>query len=194
MMRKMELDYETTRVREKIVNSHVLTCIYRSEPLEFEHDVDENFLNDIVRPRISSYLKDGLKLNMAVPNDLGWSDEERDCSSSHEPLLGSSLGWSIETEKLAGKDHFIAVCDYCARDFVIGDIIFDPVKLHQRWCPVLDINEDDGVPLWKLIYSCLTPTRQRRASTPATLKKVESAKRVLERSLSVISKEVPIEM
>ncbi|PIO65611.1 hypothetical protein TELCIR_12702 [Teladorsagia circumcincta] len=183
------------RVREKIVSSHVLTCIYRSEPLEFKHYVDENFLNDVVRPRIASYQRDGLRLNMTIPNDtVACSDAGTECSSSREALIGSSLGWSIETEKLAGKEHFVAVCDYCARDFVLGDIVFDPVKVHQRWCPVLDVNEDDGVPMWKLIYSRIAPSRQQRASPAATIKQVESAKRVLERSLSIISRETPVDL
>ncbi|VDO41106.1 unnamed protein product [Haemonchus placei] len=178
------------RVREKIVNSHVLTCIYRSEPLQFKHDVDEDFLNDVVRPRISSYRRDGLKLNMVIPSDLNLTDEEKECSSSHEAVIGSSLGWSIVTEKLAGKEYFVAVCDYCARDFLLGDVAFDPVKVHQRWCPVLDVNEDDGLALWRVIYSRITPKKYQRTSSAPTLQEAESAKRVLERSLSVISREV----
>ncbi|KIH42814.1 hypothetical protein ANCDUO_27196 [Ancylostoma duodenale] len=38
---------------------------------------------------------------------------------------------------------------------------FDPVKTHQRWCPVLDVNPDDGVPLWKLIYNRVSPDRKQ---------------------------------
>ncbi|KAK6034840.1 hypothetical protein COOONC_27654 [Cooperia oncophora] len=98
---------------------------------------------------------------MSIPDDVSRSEAETESPLSHEALIASSLGWSVETEKLAGKEHFVAVCDYCARDFVLGDIVFDPVKRHQRWCPVLDVNEDDGVPLWRLIYSRLAPVRQQ---------------------------------
>lgn len=39
--------------------------------------------------------------------------------------------------------------------------VFDPVRTHQRWCPVLDVNPDDGVPLWKLIYHQVSPVREQ---------------------------------
>lgn len=54
------------RIRNNIVHSHVLTCIYRSQPLEFKHDVDENFLKEVVQARISTYNADGLKLSMVI--------------------------------------------------------------------------------------------------------------------------------
>ncbi|CAJ0601047.1 unnamed protein product [Cylicocyclus nassatus] len=174
------------RIRDNIVNSHVLTCIYRSKPLEFKHDVDETFLNDVVRPRISSYNVEGLKLNMIIPDALAWTKLESKCPQSLEPYIGASLGWSLGTEKLGSKTQYVAVCDYCARDYVLGYTPFDPVKTHQRWCPVLDVNPDDNVALWQLIYNRVSPVKKQRI-TPATTRDVESAKRALDHSLSVVS-------
>ncbi|KAK6749916.1 hypothetical protein RB195_002120 [Necator americanus] len=176
------------RIRENIVNSHVLTCLYRSKPLEFKHDVDETFLNDIVRPKISTFNVEGLKMNMVVPDDLVWRTSETKCPESQEPFIGASLGWSIETEKIGGQKLYVAVCDYCARDFVLGYEVFDPVKTHKRWCPVMDVNPDDGVPLWKLILERVSPTTKQRTK-PVTIKDVESAKRALDHSLSIVSRE-----
>lgn len=173
------------RIRNQIVSSHVLTCIYRSKPLEFKHDADENFLEAVVRPRVSSYSRDALQLNMIVPECVASSVAASESPSSQEAILASSLGWSIETEKLAGKDHFVAVCDYCARSFLLGGTPFDPVKRHQRWCPILDVNDDDGVALWRLIYQRMAPAKEQKTWT--AFRQVASAKRVLNRSLSSIS-------
>ncbi|CAJ0603378.1 unnamed protein product [Cylicocyclus nassatus] len=83
------------RIRDNIVNSHVLTCIYRPKPLEYKHDVDETLFNKVVRPRISSYNVEGSKLNMMAPNALTWTKLESKCPQSLEPYIESSLGWSL---------------------------------------------------------------------------------------------------
>ncbi|WKY05139.1 hypothetical protein Q1695_005842 [Nippostrongylus brasiliensis] len=181
------------RVRSQIISAHVLTCIYRSKPLEFKHDVDENFLRDIVRPRASTYNNGNLKLDTIIPDDIVWSAGGDESSLSKEAELCSSLGWSIEVEKLAGKEHYVAVCDYCARSFMTGRAAFNPLKWHQKWCPVLDVNADDGIPLWKLIYRQMTAVKQQQRTSTSTIKEVESAKRVLDRSLSIISREMVAE-
>ncbi|EYB92635.1 hypothetical protein Y032_0191g1288 [Ancylostoma ceylanicum] len=178
------------RIRHNIINSHVLTCIYRSQPLEFKHDVDEHFLNEIVRPRVSTYNAEGIKLSMIIPDELTSETAQTKCLQSRQPFIGASLGWSIETEKLGGQKQYVAVCDYCARSFTLGYAAFDPVKTHQRWCPVLDVNPDDGIPVWKLIYNQVSPVRKQRTA-PATTRDVECAKRALDRSLSVVSREIP---
>lgn len=176
------------RVREQILSSHLLTCLYRSKPLDFKHDVDENFLNDVVRPRVSTYDVEGVELKMIVPELVAKNVEAIKLSSGHS-VIGASLGWSIETEKIAGRKQFVAVCEYCARSFVLGYTDFDPVKTHQRWCPLLDLNDDD-VPLWTVIYTRMSPLVHQKTS-PVSTKDVERAKRLLSRSLSVISREIP---
>ncbi|KAJ1352290.1 hypothetical protein KIN20_008591 [Parelaphostrongylus tenuis] len=174
------------RIREQILSSHLLTCLYRSKPLEFKHDIDEDFLNDVVRPRISTYDVEGLEMKMIVPELVRKNTERVKLSSGHS-VVGASLGWSIETETIAGRKQFVAVCEYCARSFVLGYTDFDPVKTHQRWCPLLDIN-DDGAPLWMVIYMRMSPSMHQKTS-PISIKDVERAKRLLSRSLSVISRE-----
>ncbi|VDM63442.1 unnamed protein product [Angiostrongylus costaricensis] len=178
------------RVRERILSSHLLTCVYRSKLLEYKHDVDANFFNDVLLPRISTYNVEGLALRMTVP-EIVTKIVEGTKLSSGDPVVGASLGWLIETEKIAGRKHFVAVCEYCARSFVLGYTDFDPVKTHQRWCPVLDVNDDD-IPLWVVIYRRMSPSVHQMS--PASRKDVERAKRVLARSLSVISREIPYDL
>ncbi|KHJ89201.1 hypothetical protein OESDEN_10981, partial [Oesophagostomum dentatum] len=120
---------------------------------------------------------------------LAWTTSESKCPQSQDAFIAASLGWTIETETLGGKKQYVAVCDYCARSFMLGFTPFDPVKRHQRWCPVMDVNSDDGIPFWKLIYNCVSPVRKQR-TTPATVRDVECAKRALDRSLSVVSLEL----
>ncbi|KIH52526.1 hypothetical protein ANCDUO_17373 [Ancylostoma duodenale] len=113
------------RIRDNIVNSHVLTCIYRSQPLEFKHDVDEHFLSEVVRPKVSTYDAEGLKLSMSetiqiIPDELTCDTSLTKCLQSRQPFIGASLGWSIETGKLGGQKQYVAVCDYCGRDFTLG--------------------------------------------------------------------------
>ncbi|KJH43900.1 C3HC zinc finger-like protein [Dictyocaulus viviparus] len=175
------------RIRERILGSHVLTCLYRSKPIEFKHDVDESFLNNVLWPRISTYNMDGLVLNMTIPDDVVKYIKETKFSPSQEAVVAASLGWSVEIESIVGQKQFVAVCEYCAKNFILGHIAFDPIKTHRRWCPVLDVNEDSDIPLWTIIYRRITPAVQN-TSSPVTTKEIERAKRTLDRSLSVIAR------
>ncbi|KIH51056.1 hypothetical protein ANCDUO_18860 [Ancylostoma duodenale] len=83
---------------------------------------------NLMRPHTANFLGVGVIIHrLIIPDELTCDTSLTKCLQSRQPFIGASLGWSIETEKLGSQKQYVAVCDYCARDFTLGRVssIFD---------------------------------------------------------------------